>query len=188
MLVLPASLRRLPSRLAGVLTVWALLATSVFTLAATAGTEDEAVVPQVRAVATPDRVLPIDRVAIEVDEAPALVDLEQAMAARASLVATPPPPPPPPPAAPAPAASPATASTSVWDRVAGCESGGDWSINTGNGYYGGLQFALSSWRWVGGTGYPHEASKQTQIAMAERLLSRQGWSAWPACSRKLGLR
>jgi hypothetical protein len=76
----------------------------------------------------------------------------------------------------------------TWDRLAQCESGGNWSINTGNGYYGGLQFALSSWEWVGGTGYPHHASKETQIAMAERLLERQGWQAWPACSRQLGLR
>jgi LysM repeat protein len=76
----------------------------------------------------------------------------------------------------------------VWDRLAQCESSGDWSINTGNGYYGGLQFALSSWEWVGGTGYPHEASKAEQIARAEILLERQGWDAWPACSSQLGLR
>jgi hypothetical protein len=79
-------------------------------------------------------------------------------------------------------------SVSTWDRVAQCESGGNWSINTGNGYYGGLQFALSSWQWVGGSGYPHQASKSEQIARAEILLQRQGWEAWPACSRKLGLR
>ncbi len=76
----------------------------------------------------------------------------------------------------------------IWDRVAQCESGGNWSINTGNGYYGGLQFALSSWRWVGGSGYPHRASKAEQIRRAEILLSRQGWRAWPSCSRQLGLR
>jgi LysM repeat protein len=76
----------------------------------------------------------------------------------------------------------------VWDRLAQCESSGDWSINTGNGYYGGLQFALSSWEWVGGSGYPHEASKAEQIARAEILLERQGWDAWPACSSQLGLR
>ncbi|MBW3602291.1 MAG: transglycosylase family protein [Actinobacteria bacterium] len=76
----------------------------------------------------------------------------------------------------------------VWNRLARCESGGNWRINTGNGYYGGLQFSLSSWRAVGGRGYPHRASKATQIAMAERLLARQGWGAWPACSSALGLR
>jgi hypothetical protein len=78
--------------------------------------------------------------------------------------------------------------TSVWDRLAECEAGGDWSINTGNGYYGGLQFSLSSWRGVGGSGYPHEASREEQIARGERLLAVQGWGAWPACSVELGLR
>jgi hypothetical protein len=76
----------------------------------------------------------------------------------------------------------------VWDDLAQCESSGNWHIDTGNGYYGGLQFALSSWQWVGGTGYPHEHDRLTQIRMAERLLSLQGWEAWPACSKKLGLR
>ena len=76
----------------------------------------------------------------------------------------------------------------TWDRLAQCESGGNWQINTGNGYYGGLQFALSSWRAVGGSGYPHNASKAEQIRRAELLLQRQGWGAWPACSSRLGLR
>ena len=77
---------------------------------------------------------------------------------------------------------------SVWDRLAQCEASGNWGINTGNGYYGGLQFTLSSWRAVGGSGYPHQASKSEQIARAEKLLAIQGWGAWPACSAKLGLR
>ena len=77
---------------------------------------------------------------------------------------------------------------SVWDALAECESGGNWSIDTGNGYYGGLQFALSSWRAVGGQGYPHHASRSEQIHRAEILLDLQGWGAWPACSRRLGLR
>lgn len=81
-----------------------------------------------------------------------------------------------------------TVNGGVWDRLAQCESGGNWSINTGNGYYGGVQFSLSSWRAVGGSGYPHQASKSEQIARAEALLDRQGWGAWPACSAKLGLR
>jgi hypothetical protein len=76
----------------------------------------------------------------------------------------------------------------MWERLAGCESGHNWSINTGNGYYGGLQFSLSSWRWVGGSGYPHQASRAEQIRRAEILLSRQGWNAWPSCSRQLGYR
>lgn len=86
------------------------------------------------------------------------------------------------------AAVPANAaSTSTWDAVAACESGGDWSINTGNGYYGGLQFSMSTWQAFGGTGNPADASKSTQIAVAEQVLASQGWGAWPACSAKLGL-
>lgn len=76
----------------------------------------------------------------------------------------------------------------VWDQIAACESGGNWSINTGNGFYGGLQFTLASWQAVGGTGYPNQASPSEQIARAVILQSRQGWGAWPACSAKLGLR
>ncbi|MGB4759187.1 MAG: transglycosylase family protein [Candidatus Saccharimonadales bacterium] len=77
---------------------------------------------------------------------------------------------------------------SVWDQIAACESGGNWAINTGNGYYGGLQFSLSSWRAVGGSGLPSDASRDEQIARGEMLKVRQGWGAWPACSAKLGLR
>jgi hypothetical protein len=75
-----------------------------------------------------------------------------------------------------------------WIALARCESGGNWSINTGNGYYGGLQFALTSWRAVGGSGYPHQHSPAEQMLRAERLLDLQGWGAWPTCSRKVGLR
>ncbi len=77
---------------------------------------------------------------------------------------------------------------STWERLAQCESKGDWGINTGNGYYGGVQFSLQSWQAVGGSGYPHEHSKWVQIHYAEKLHAQQGWGAWPACSRKLGLR
>lgn len=76
----------------------------------------------------------------------------------------------------------------VWDQLAACESGGNWAINTGNGFYGGLQFTLGSWAAVGGSGYPNMASREEQIARGEALLARQGWGAWPACSAKLGLR
>jgi hypothetical protein len=76
----------------------------------------------------------------------------------------------------------------VWDLLAQCESGGNWAINTGNGYYGGVQFLPSSWAAVGGTGLPHEASREEQIARARILLAYQGWEAWPACSARLGLR
>jgi resuscitation-promoting factor RpfA len=78
------------------------------------------------------------------------------------------------------------ASTGVWDRVAACESGGNWSIDTGNGYYGGLQFSLSTWHAYGGSGNPADASKSTQIAVAEKVLAGQGWGAWPVCSVKAG--
>ncbi len=77
---------------------------------------------------------------------------------------------------------------SVWDRLALCESSGDWHANTGNGYYGGLQFLPESWYLVGGTGLPHEASREEQIYRAQLLLAIQGWKAWPACSLALGLR
>lgn len=87
----------------------------------------------------------------------------------------------------APVAAPASASGSVWYEIARCESGGNWSIDTGNGFYGGLQFTLSSWRAVGGSGYPNQASASEQIALAEALQARQGWGAWPVCSAKLGL-
>jgi resuscitation-promoting factor RpfB len=80
------------------------------------------------------------------------------------------------------------ASGSVWDRLAQCESGGNWSINTGNGYYGGLQFSLSTWRAYGGSGYPHQNSRAQQIAIAQKLQAAAGWGQWPACSAKLGLR
>jgi len=80
-----------------------------------------------------------------------------------------------------------TPSGSVWDKLAECESGGNWSINTGNGYYGGLQFSLSTWRAYGGTGMPHEASREEQIAVAKRVQADQGWGAWPACTAKLGI-
>jgi Transglycosylase-like domain len=75
-----------------------------------------------------------------------------------------------------------------WISLAECESGGDWDIATGNGYYGGLQFSLRSWEWVGGSGYPHHASPSEQVYRAERLLDLQGWGAWPTCSARLGLR
>jgi resuscitation-promoting factor RpfA len=76
----------------------------------------------------------------------------------------------------------------VWDKLAQCESTGNWSINTGNGFSGGLQFTKSTWRAFGGEGQAHHASREEQIVVAERVLAQQGWGAWPACSRKLGLR
>ncbi|KUH35825.1 MULTISPECIES: transglycosylase family protein [Streptomyces] len=88
-------------------------------------------------------------------------------------------------AAPLLGATTASAATAAeWDRVAQCESGGDWSINTGNGYYGGLQFSASTWAAYGGTAYAQtadKASKSQQIAVAEKVLAGQGKGAWPSC-------
>ena len=88
---------------------------------------------------------------------------------------------------PEPQEATAVAGGGVWDRLAECESGGNWSINTGNGYYGGLQFSLQSWRGVGGSGYPHEHSREEQIKRAEMLKANGGWGHWPSCAAKLGL-
>jgi nucleoid-associated protein YgaU len=77
----------------------------------------------------------------------------------------------------------------VWDRIAQCESGGNWHINTGNGYYGGLQFAAGTWRAYGGTAYAptaDRASRAQQIAVAARVQRAQGWGAWPVCSARAG--
>jgi nucleoid-associated protein YgaU len=81
------------------------------------------------------------------------------------------------------------ATESQWDNVAQCESGGNWHINTGNGYYGGLQFAQGTWTGYGGQAYAPRAdlaTKSAQIAIAEKVLSRQGWGAWPVCSQRRG--
>ena len=76
------------------------------------------------------------------------------------------------------AEAPSVASNSVWDKIAKCESGGNWHINTGNGYYGGLQFSAATWRSVGGPGLPHEHSRETQIKYAKILQARSGWGQW----------
>jgi hypothetical protein len=77
-----------------------------------------------------------------------------------------------------------------WDRIAQCESGGNWSTHTGNGYSGGLQFSPSTWRSFGGGAYASTASgasRAQQIAIAEKVLHAQGWKAWPTCSKKAGV-
>ncbi|MDR7233951.1 transglycosylase family protein [Agrococcus sp. BE272] len=78
------------------------------------------------------------------------------------------------------------ASDATWDALAQCESGGNWSIDTGNGYYGGLQFSLSTWQAYGGSGNPADASREEQIRVAENTLAGQGWGAWPSCSVQIG--
>ncbi|HQR28526.1 MAG TPA: transglycosylase family protein [Nocardioides sp.] len=76
----------------------------------------------------------------------------------------------------------------VWDALAQCEAGGNWAINTGNGYYGGLQFSLGTWRSYGGSGYPHQNSRAEQIRIAEKVRAASGgYGAWPACAARLGL-
>ena len=91
--------------------------------------------------------------------------------------------------APLLAASPAHADSVNWDAIAQCESGGNWSINTGNGYYGGLQFSSSTWLAYGGGAYAPTASqarRSQQIAVAERTLAGQGIGAWPTCGKRGG--
>ncbi len=93
---------------------------------------------------------------------------------------------------PAPAPEPAAANfaggSTVWDSLAQCESGGNWAINTGNGYYGGLQFNVGTWQAYGGSGLPSQASRETQIAVATRLRDASGgYGAWPGCASSLGL-
>ncbi len=92
---------------------------------------------------------------------------------------------------PSAADSPPAPASGVWTRLAECESNGRWSTNSGNGYYGGLQEDLTFWRNYGGLAYaprPDLASPAAQVAVAERGRARQGYGAWPACSRRLGLR
>jgi hypothetical protein len=105
-------------------------------------------------------------------------------------------PPPPAPDAPPPAADPAPAAPAPdapaprkaysvnWDAIAACESGGNWAINTGNGYFGGLQFTPSTWRANGGSGSANNASREEQIRVAENVLRTQGIGAWPVCGRR----
>ena len=88
-------------------------------------------------------------------------------------------------------ASPASADkASAWDRLASCESGGNWGINTGNGYYGGVQFAYGTWAGNGGGKFASRAdlaTRQEQIIIAARVLDNSGWGPWPSCSSRLGL-
>ncbi|MUN55001.1 LysM peptidoglycan-binding domain-containing protein [Kocuria koreensis] len=84
------------------------------------------------------------------------------------------------------ATAPANADSLDWDAVAQCESGGDWSTSTGNGFSGGLQFTPSTWSSFGGQGDPQNASKEQQIQVAERVLAEQGPGAWPVCSQQAG--
>jgi uncharacterized protein YabE (DUF348 family) len=91
------------------------------------------------------------------------------------------------PPVPTPTSNFASGST-VWDALAACEAGGNWATNTGNGYYGGLQFSLGTWQAYGGSGLPSSASRETQIAIATKLRNASGgYGAWPGCAAALGL-
>ncbi|OBG42564.1 Resuscitation-promoting factor RpfB [Mycobacterium alsense] len=84
---------------------------------------------------------------------------------------------------------PAVTNGSIWDAIAGCEAGGNWAINTGNGYYGGVQFDQGTWERNGGLRFAARAdlaTREEQIAIAEVTRSRQGWGAWPVCSGRAG--
>jgi uncharacterized protein YabE (DUF348 family) len=89
---------------------------------------------------------------------------------------------------PAPTPAPTTnyaGGSSVWDRIAACESGGNWAANTGNGYYGGLQFTIGTWQAYGGSGRPDQNSREAQIAVAERVRAAEGgYGAWPVCGAR----
>lgn len=80
----------------------------------------------------------------------------------------------------------AAESTVNWDAVAQCESGGNWTINSGNGYFGGLQISPATWTANGGTGLPNQASREEQIRVAEKVRSSQGMGAWPVCGKAGG--
>lgn len=75
----------------------------------------------------------------------------------------------------------------IFNAISECESGGNWQINTGNGFYGGIQFTLQSWSGVGGRGRPDQASKLEQIYRGVLLMRLQGWGAWPVCRRAAGV-
>ena len=87
----------------------------------------------------------------------------------------------------APTGTAHAATPSPWNAIAQCESGGNWSINTGNGYSGGLQFSSATWRAHGGQGSPADASRADQIKIGTRVVASQGWEAWAGCAARLGL-
>ena len=88
-------------------------------------------------------------------------------------------------------AAPSANKDATWDKLAHCESTGNWDADTGNGFQGGLQFTPSTWKRFGGTEFassPEKASREQQIEVAKRVQDEQGWKAWPACTKKLGWR
>jgi len=129
--------------------------------------------------------------AADTADAPETTAAPESSTATAPATSSPPttrPPAPPTTSAPQPSSPGDPSDPATWDRLAECESFGQWDMNTGNGYYGGLQFSLVSWQEVGGAGYPHEASREEQIRRGQALQARYGWDAWPHCSAELGYR
>lgn len=146
------------------------------------------VAPESTTTAPPTTAAPTTTEAPSTTQAPAAqaVKAPPAAAPAAAPVATTPP-------ATAPPATSAPsggygdpADPATWDRLAQCESGGRWDLDSGNGYYGGLQFSLDTWRNVGGSGYPHENSREEQIHRGQILQAEAGWGQWPHCSKELG--
>ncbi len=90
-------------------------------------------------------------------------------------------------ASPVPVVAVNPADEAIWESLAKCESGGNWAIDTGNGYYGGLQFSQSAWESVGGAGNPAAATREEQISRGKDLQARRGWGVWGLCAKKLGL-
>ena len=82
--------------------------------------------------------------------------------------------------------APSWPSIDMWDRLSVCEAGGNWTINAGNGYYGGLQFGNATWESVGGSGHANQASREEQIYRGNLLWEKAGWDSWPGCKRKVG--
>ena len=168
------------------------VALPVALVAATSAFAADSDAPTITAASQPVEARAIAEAVPYRDAAPATPAILVLPAAVTTTTVAPPPPPPPPAAVPAPPAAPRAVGDpndpAAWDRLARCESNGNWATNTGNGYYGGLQFSLRSWRGVGGTGYPHEATRDVQIEMGKRLHASGGWKHWPACTRSFGWR
>ena len=187
-----ARVRRSRLALALAITVAALPLLVIDNLPATAETEDVRVAAlTLESAPAPSVAITTTTVAPSTTVAPAPPTTQAPAAPVRARVAAPPTT-----VAPAPAPTPTTPPVSGgfadpndpanWDRMAQCEAGGNWAINSGNGYFGGLQFSLAMWTDVGGAGYPHEASREEQIKRGMILQARGGWGQWPSCARALG--
>lgn len=169
--------------------VTSLVTTVAFAQAAGKSSKNQEKTAQIEIAPTPtppNEVANDDSSQQQVNDFLTALNKEQEKAAALSAAPTPQPTPP---ATPAPS----TDHSSRWDQLAQCESGGNWAINTGNGFGGGLQFmhgnGYSTWLSFGGGEFapnPWDATREQQIVIAERVLASSGWNAWPGCSRKFG--